>query len=216
MSAFIAGAGSTTSALGVFMLAMILYPEVQAKAQEEIDRVVGHDRLPDFCDRDDLPYVEAILMETLRWYPVVPLGVPHATTKDDVFDGMYIPRGSTVIINVWGMCRDETKFSDPARFKPERHLTADGFVESASSPVFGLGRRFCPGRYVAVQGIWVAMACILATLHITNAKDERGNPVAVVPEFMTGLTLEPKPFLCSIEARSPRAENLIHESGVYE
>lgn len=64
----------TTSALGVFMLAMILYPEVQAKAQEEIDRVVGHDRLPDFCDRDDLPYVEAILMETLRWYPVVPLG----------------------------------------------------------------------------------------------------------------------------------------------
>ena len=78
------------------------------------------------------------------------------------------------------------------------------------------------------------MACILATLHITNAKDERGNPVAVVPEFMTGLTLcvshyyrvihsrltddarEPKPFLCSIEARSPRAENLIHESGVYE
>ena len=56
------------------MLAMTLYPEVQARAQEEIDRVVGHDRLPDFSDRDNLPYVEAILMETLRWHPITPLG----------------------------------------------------------------------------------------------------------------------------------------------
>jgi len=64
----------TLSALLVFMLAMTLYPEVQARAQEEIDRVVGHDRLPDFGDRDNLPYVEAILMETLRWHPITPLG----------------------------------------------------------------------------------------------------------------------------------------------
>ena len=53
---------------------MTLYPEVQVRAQEEIDRVVGHDRLPDFGDRDNLPYVEALLMETLRWHPVAPLG----------------------------------------------------------------------------------------------------------------------------------------------
>lgn len=206
---FFAGVDTTLSALLVFMLAMTLYPEVQARAQEEIDRVVGHNRLPDFGDRDNLPYVEAIVMETLRWHPITPLGVPRATTKDDVFDGMYIPRGSNVMINVWGMSRDETRFPDPTRFKPERHLTADGFVESASSLVFGLGRRICPGRYVAVQSMWAAMVYILATLRITNAKDEHGNPIAVVPEFTTGVAIRPKSFPCSIEARSSRVEQLI-------
>jgi cytochrome P450 len=64
----------TFSTLLVFFLAMVLHPEVQAKAQAEIDRVVGKDRLPDFDDRPALPYLEAIMRETLRWYPVVPLG----------------------------------------------------------------------------------------------------------------------------------------------
>jgi len=88
-------------------------------------------------------------------------------------------------------------------------------------------RRICPGRYVAVQSMWAAMACILATLRIMNAKDEHGNPIAVVPEFTTGLAMcvshyhvihsrlkaedarHPKSFPCSIEARSSRAEQLI-------
>ncbi|KIM59163.1 hypothetical protein SCLCIDRAFT_126612 [Scleroderma citrinum Foug A] len=212
---FFAGVDTTRSALLVFILAMTLYPEVQVRAQEEIDRVVGHDRLPDFGDRDNLPYVEALLMETLRWHPVAPLGAPHTTTKDDVFDGMYIPRGVLHILHLKhilvhkGMSRDETKFPDPTRFNPERHLTADGLVESASSPVFGLGRRICPGRYVAAQSMWAAVVCILATLRITNTKDEHGNPIAVVPEFTTGPTIHPKPFPCSIEARSSTAEQLI-------
>ena len=88
---------------------MVLHPEVQAKAQAEIDRVIGKDRLPDFDDRPALPYVDAILRETLRWYPVVPLGpyiitllfnfltvlsgVPHATTTSDVYNGYFIPKG---------------------------------------------------------------------------------------------------------------------------
>ncbi|KIM59146.1 hypothetical protein SCLCIDRAFT_126574 [Scleroderma citrinum Foug A] len=211
-SAFFAGVDTTLSALLVFMLAMTLYPEVQVRAQEEIDRVVGRDHLPDFGDRDNLPYVEAILMETLRWHPIAPLGLPHTTTKDDVFDGMYIPRGVLYILLLKphrGMSRDETKFPDPTRFNPERHLTADGLVESASSPVFGLGRRICPGRYVAAQSMWAAIACILATLRIANAKDEHGNPIAVVPEFTTGLVIHPESFPCSIEARTSSAEQLI-------
>jgi cytochrome P450 len=67
------------STLLVFLLAMVLHPEVQAKAQAEIDRVIGKDRLPDFDDRPALPYVDAILRETLRWFPVFPLG-PYLIT----------------------------------------------------------------------------------------------------------------------------------------
>jgi hypothetical protein len=89
---------------------MILNPEVQTKAHAEIDRVVGKDRLPDFDDRPALPYMEAILRETLRWHPVAPFGlsmtqsltehpltmssgVPHATTTSDVYNGYFIPKG---------------------------------------------------------------------------------------------------------------------------
>ena len=76
-----------------FILAMTLHREVQEKAQAEIDRVIGSDRLPTFEDRRSLPYVEAVYREVLRWRPVAPLGFPHCTTADDVYNGFYIPKG---------------------------------------------------------------------------------------------------------------------------
>ena len=84
-----------------FMLAMVLYPDAQKKAQEEIDRVIGNDRLPCFDDRDNLPYVDAIVKEVLRWHPVGPMGLPHSTTEDDTYEGYHIPKGSLVIANIW-------------------------------------------------------------------------------------------------------------------
>lgn len=99
--AFTVASQSTTSTLLVFLLAMILNPEVQTKAHAEIDRVVGKDRLPDFDDRPALPYMEAILRETLRWHPVAPFGVPHATTTSDVYNGYFIPKGIAVFPNTW-------------------------------------------------------------------------------------------------------------------
>ena len=80
---------------------MTAYPEVQRKAQEEIDRVVGSDRLPNIRDREDLPYVNAIAKEVLRWHPVGPLGFPHLSTEEDVYEGYFIPKGSIVIPNIW-------------------------------------------------------------------------------------------------------------------
>ncbi|KAI6122247.1 cytochrome P450 [Pisolithus croceorrhizus] len=92
---FLGGAETTSTTLLVFLLAMVLYPETQAKAQEEIDRVVGHTRLPEFKDREKLPYVEAVFLEVLRWHPILPLLLPHKTTTADVFQGMYIPKGKS-------------------------------------------------------------------------------------------------------------------------
>ena len=84
-----------------FFLAMAMHPAVQQKAQEELDRVVGGDRLPDFDDRNSLPYVNALLKEVLRWHIVLPLGVPHRATADDEYNGYFIPKGTIVFSNIW-------------------------------------------------------------------------------------------------------------------
>lgn len=76
---------------------MSLYPNVQAKAQRELDRIVGPDRLPTFDDYDSLIYIQAVVLETLRWLPVSPLGLPHCVTRDDEYKGMHIPKGSIVM-----------------------------------------------------------------------------------------------------------------------
>lgn len=80
---------------------MTLHSEVQRKAQEEIDRVVGSHRLPTFDDRDNLPYVEAVVKECFRWHPIAPMGIPHVSTEDDVCEGYLIPKGAMVIPNIW-------------------------------------------------------------------------------------------------------------------
>ena len=73
---------------------MLHYPEVQKKAQAELDSVIGCDRLPAFEDEWDLPYIRCILLETLRWHPVTPLGLMHRSIAEDVYDGYRIPAGT--------------------------------------------------------------------------------------------------------------------------
>ncbi|KAJ8095064.1 hypothetical protein PM082_010282 [Marasmius tenuissimus] len=100
-SAFIAGSETTATALISFILVMALHPEFQIQAQKEIDTVVGSGSLPDFDDRDKLPFVNALIAETLRWNPVVPLGVAHRASDDDEYEGYLIPAGTTIIANAW-------------------------------------------------------------------------------------------------------------------
>lgn len=80
---------------------MAKYPEVQAKAQEEIDFVVGLDRLPCFEDRKNLPYVEAVAKEVMRWHCDIPTGVPHRAVEDDIHEGYFIPKDSLIFPNIW-------------------------------------------------------------------------------------------------------------------
>lgn len=82
-------------------LAMALYPEVQKKAQAELDAVVGPDRLPNFEDRDSLVYIAAIIKESLRWFNVTPLGISHRSVEDDVVSGYFVPAGSILVANIW-------------------------------------------------------------------------------------------------------------------
>lgn len=91
----------TVGSMRAFFLALVTNPEVQTNAQAELDAVVGPDRLPTHEDRPQLPYIEAIISEVLRWHPVVPLGLPHLNTADDNYKGYFIPKGSIIMGNVW-------------------------------------------------------------------------------------------------------------------
>jgi cytochrome P450 len=79
---------------------MIRHPDIQRKAQAELDKVVGRGRLPEFEDKNSLPYIDALYKEVLRWHPIVPL-IPHKVTVDDEYKGMRIPKGSVVVANAW-------------------------------------------------------------------------------------------------------------------
>lgn len=84
-----------------FFLAMSVFPEVQKKAREEVDRVIGSHRLPVSADRDNLPYIMAIMKETHRWHPVAPMGLPHSSTAEDTYKGYRIPKGALLFPNAW-------------------------------------------------------------------------------------------------------------------
>jgi len=122
-SLFGAGSDTSSSTLMSFVLAMTCFPEVSAKAQEELDRVVGRDRSPTWSDEPNLPYCAAIIKETLRWRPVAVMGgTPHANIKDDYYDGHFIPAGTTILGNLWAIHHNSKYFKDSHEFVPERHL----------------------------------------------------------------------------------------------
>jgi cytochrome P450 len=144
---------------------MVLHPEVQQKAQEEIDRTVGGNRLPSFADRTSLPYISWIVWECLRWNPVAPMGLPHFSTEEDEYKGYRIPKGSTVWANTWygtrtsylfSWCRidaadrailhDEHTYPEPLRFNPERFENLErnklAGINEEPTAAFGFGRRW--------------------------------------------------------------------------
>jgi len=210
-TAFVAGAETTTSTLRCFMLAMLQHPEVQERAQAEIDAVVGRNRLPDFDDRPNLPYIEAVLMETLRVYPVGPLGIAHATIADDIYEDIFIPKGFTVMVNIWAINRNKDVYPEPNIFKPERFFV-DGKLckdKPVDSLAYGFGRRVCPGRYNADSSVWAAMTSILSAFKISKMLNEEGEEVGFEPTFTHGgLTTAPHPFPCSIVPRLPNTDVL--------
>ncbi|KAG6333534.1 hypothetical protein ID866_5559 [Astraeus odoratus] len=198
-----AGKSLTCCTFLMFIAAMFLYPDVQTKAQEEIDRVVGTSRLPDFRDRPNLPYVDALLLECFRWHPVLPLGLPRVTTTSDVFNGMYIPKGAMILANLWAIARDEMRFPEPTVFKPERYLTTCGkLVKEATFQWYGFGRRSCPGHHVGSQSAWAMIVSVLATMRIEKAKDDFGNEIDVDIEFTTGISV--CVFIRSVKFRRTR------------
>ncbi|KAJ8593655.1 cytochrome P450 [Rhizopogon salebrosus TDB-379] len=199
---FILPFSQTISTLLMFFFAMALHPEVQAKAQADIDRVVGKDRLPDFSDRAALPYLDAITRETHRWHPVFPMSIPHSTTTSDMYKGYFIPKGVVVIANTWAITHDEKKYPCPDEFRPERFLHEDGsLTDDDMHLAFGWGRRICAGLHLADASLWIAIASFLATFSVLKALDEHGNEIPIVPKFTTDIAIHPETFPCRVVPR---------------
>ncbi|KAK7046397.1 cytochrome P450 [Favolaschia claudopus] len=232
---YLGGADTTVSALGSFVLGMLANPAAQRKAQALIDAVTGGKSLPDYADRDALPYVDAIVKEVLRWKNVGPMAIPHFLAVEDEYQGYRIPANSIVVGNTWAILHDETVYPDPYAFNPERFLREDGTLNpEVPSPdeAFGYGRRRCPGRHMADAGLWVAIASILASFDITKAMDEHGREIEPSYEFDAGfikyvslslmlcskpmcgiLYSAPLPFKCSIQPRSQKMAELVRATG---
>ncbi|KAJ1304006.1 hypothetical protein OPQ81_008414 [Rhizoctonia solani] len=201
----------TATALVNFVAAMIINPEAQAKAQAEIDRVLGYGaRLPTASDEARLPYVRNLILEVLRWQPVGPTGgPPHACYQDDVYRGYDIQKGTVFIGNVWAMSRDEAVYKDPEHFDPDR------FLDPKVPPVpgFGWGRRKCPGIHFAEMSLFLTISSLLSVFSFSRKMDENGKEI--IPKIEASgnhFVLALKPFEFELRPRSDRHLQLILEN----
>ncbi|PPQ76076.1 hypothetical protein CVT26_004597 [Gymnopilus dilepis] len=204
----------TISATGTFFYLMTVHPEIQKKAQDELDRVVGSERLPDFSDRPSLPYIEALYRELLRFKPPVPMAVAHALTEDDYYKGYFIPKGTMVLPNIWAMTRDENLYPEPEKFKPERFLDASGNLNNDSRVLaYGFGRRICVGKHIGSDTLWIIIASVLASFSIEKCKDALGNEIEVNHDYAdVAIFLHKAKFQCTFVPRSPTVRHLIEDS----
>ncbi|TFK84725.1 cytochrome P450 [Polyporus arcularius HHB13444] len=203
-----AGSDTTLTALRTFVMAMILNPDVYKKAQAEIDRVIGEERLLDFDDREKLPYMDCVMQEVLRWNAPVPLGVPHRAIADDIHRGYHIPEGAMMMPNIWWMTQNPELYSEPERFFPDRFLQMSPEEAEQKDPrnvVYGFGRRVCPGKAFADISLWITCANVVATMDLFYAKDSAGKDVIPEGGFYSGFISHPKEFECVFR---PRSENI--------
>ncbi|TFY60461.1 hypothetical protein EVG20_g7406 [Dentipellis fragilis] len=236
-SLYSGGAETTPSTLLSFLLAMLMYPNVQTRAQAELDALLdppdaSSSRLPTLDDRPRLPYVNALIKEVWRWNPSVPLGtnhhiwttvridvinspgLAHRVTKNDIYNGFFIEKGATLYANIWSILHNEGTYYSPHEFMPERFLDDAGALrtldkmEDPSWTAFGFGRRICPGMHLADNSIFIYIASILHIFRIVKAVDDEG--VEIEPDVdYDGFISQPKPFKCRLVPRSEAAEQLV-------
>jgi len=188
---------------------MFLSPDIQKRAQAELDSVIGRERLPTFEDRPRLPFVDAVCREILRWYPVAPIGVPHTVTRDDIYEGFFIPKGAVVIGNIWSILHDPARYPEPDLFKPERFMNSDGTLldDPVLTSVFGFGKRICPGRHFVDATLFMSIASLFSVFNIE--REVKGS--AKLSDYASGSVFSSflKPLPCSFIPRDSKARELI-------
>ncbi|GAB7330838.1 hypothetical protein MBLNU13_g02377t1 [Cladosporium sp. NU13] len=223
------GSDTSASIITAFVQAMVAYPNVQRKAQAEIDRVVGEDRSPTWEDYAALPYVAQCVKEAMRWRPVTPLAFPHALAQDDWVDGYLIPKGTTVIINAWGMQHDAARYKNPEAFDPDHFAgctklapeLANGAYEDRDHYGYGAGRRLCPGIHLAERNLFLAMSKLLWAFDMSPSVDESGRDVPVDTDprtaYSEGFLVCAKDFPARFRIRSQdKKETVLREFGEVE
>nr|L7X3S1.1 RecName: Full=Methyltetrahydroprotoberberine 14-monooxygenase; AltName: Full=(S)-cis-N-methylstylopine 14-hydroxylase; AltName: Full=(S)-cis-N-methyltetrahydroprotoberberine-14-hydroxylase; AltName: Full=Cytochrome P450 82N4; AltName: Full=Methyltetrahydroprotoberberine 14-hydroxylase; AltName: Full=N-methylstylopine hydroxylase; Short=PsMSH [Papaver somniferum]AGC92398.1 (S)-cis-N-methylstylopine 14-hydroxylase [Papaver somniferum] len=170
------GSDTTTVTLTWAMSLLLNHPQVLQKAKEELETQVGKNRQVDDSDIPNLPFIQAIIKETMRLYPAGPL-IERRTMEDCEVAGYQVPAGTRLLVNVWKMQRDGNVYKgDPLEFRPDRFLTSNADVDLKGQHYelipFGAGRRICPGVSFAVQLMHLVLARLLHEFEITTVEPE--------------------------------------------
>ncbi|KAG2143070.1 cytochrome P450 [Suillus clintonianus] len=185
-SFFAAGYDTTSTAICTVLMAAACFPEELAKVQAEIDAVIGGHRAPTFADEESLPRLRAFIVESMRWRPLAPMGFPHRTTKDVIWENYCIPAGTTVFGSHWSIFRDPKVYPDPYAFKPQRWIDDEGHMkDTLTFFLYGFGRRACPGLHVANRSMFINSALIFWAFNValddTKPLNDLGYVNAVMP-----------------------------------
>ncbi|XP_075830097.1 cytochrome P450 2C25-like [Microtus pennsylvanicus] len=194
---FGAGTETTSTTLRYALLLLLKHPDVTAKVQEEIDRVVGKNRSPCMQDRSHMPYTDAVIHEVQRFINLLPNSLPHAVTCDIKFRNYLIPKGTTVIASLSSVLNDSKEFPNPEIFDPGHFLDKNGnFRKSDYFVPFSTGKRICAGEGLARMELFLFLTTILQNFKLkslVSAKDIDTTPV------VSGFASLPPPYqLCFI------------------
>ncbi|CAH2245823.1 cytochrome P450 2K6-like, partial [Pelobates cultripes] len=164
---FAGGIDTTATTLRWGLLLMLKHPDIQdgKKVQDEISRVIGSTQ-PRYDHRLQMPYTNAVIHEIQRFANVVPMNLPHKTTKDVNFKGYFIPKGITIVPLLYSVLRDKTQFAEPEKFNPNHFLDASGnFVKKDAFMAFSAGRRVCVGETLARMELFMFFTSLLQNFH---------------------------------------------------
>ncbi|XP_021856512.2 cytochrome P450 76AD1-like [Spinacia oleracea] len=193
---FIAGTDTTSSTLEWTMTEILRNPETNIKAQIEVDKVLGKDESMQESDITKLPYIQAIVKETLRVHPPAPFLVPHKADKDVQLCNYLVPKNSNIWVNVWSIGRNPSVWPNPELFSPERFLDNDiGFKGRDFELIpFGTGRRMCPGMNLAYRMTHLMLATLLHSFSWEYGHGSSPKDIDMEEKF--GITLQKvKPLL---------------------
>lgn len=167
LNLFIAGTDTTSSTVEWAIAELIRNPKVLAKAQQELDSIVGKDRLVTEDDLPRLTFLQAIIKENFRLHPSTPLSLPRIAQESCEINGYLIPKGSTLLLNIWAIGRDPNTWADPLEFRPERFLmggerpNTDVKGNDFELVPFGAGRRICAGMSLGIRMVQLLTATLI-------------------------------------------------------
>ncbi|KAH6802331.1 hypothetical protein C2S51_033777 [Perilla frutescens var. frutescens] len=188
----VGGTGTTTKAIEWAIREILQNPRVVEKAKAELDRVIGRKRWVEQKDLSQLPYIDAIVMESLRLHPLATFITPHYSTNDCKVAGYYIETGTTILIDVWSIGRDSKSWDAPGEFLPERFLgkEMDMLGSNYAFLPFGSGRRKCPGYNLGLKIVRTTLANLVHGFDMKLGESMRVEDVCM--HEMDGFVIRPK------------------------
>ncbi|KZT09665.1 cytochrome P450 [Laetiporus sulphureus 93-53] len=221
-----AGSDTTATTIQIFVMLMLHNPKALKQARQEIDEVVGMDRMPTYEDEEKLPWLVACIKETLRRRPPTIMGVPHRVDEDDIYNGYFIPKGSTVVGNVWAIHMNPERFPNPKAFMPERFYEPGKPSRWGSGPdsqdrdhyAFGWGRRFCQGSHISEASLFIVLSRLIWGVEFSAPIDpQTGKPKLPdiddeVKTWSEGFISVPRIYPVAFKARSDKHASIIHRA----